>query len=237
MALRPIEASTASSGWKATTTTPRRRSRRASASTSAPAHTRIGWSGDRRGRRPRRDIGELMITRSMSSSRSTSAFVGEWTPPSRCASPSITTGAKKPGMAHDAATASATRGRRSPRPNTTRRPSAWRTAQIQSGSGGQASGSRVPMPSEIISVLTVPSGSRAAASAVGRALHGRRAAAGQGAGQVRGRARVAARGAAAEGRGSARARASPPVPRRTADAPGPERAGPGPEGPLAARSR
>ena len=67
-------------------------------------------------------------------------MVGEWTPPSRCASPSITTGAKNPGMAHDAATASATRGRRSPRPNTTRRPSDCRTAQIHSGSGGQASG-------------------------------------------------------------------------------------------------
>ena len=49
------------------------------------------------------------MTRSRPSSRSTSALVGEWTPPSRCASPSITTGAKKPGMAHDAATASATR--------------------------------------------------------------------------------------------------------------------------------
>ena len=143
----------------------------------------------RRGRRPRRDIGELTSTRSRSSPRSTSALVGEWTPPSMCASPSITTGAKKPGMAHDAATASATRGRRSPRPNTTRRPSDCRTAQIHSGSAGHASGSSAPMPSEIMSVLTVPSGSSAAARASGRAAHGRRAA----------RARVAARSAAARG--------------------------------------
>ena len=56
------------------------------------------------------DIGELTSTRSRPSdgSVSTSALVGEWTPPSTYAVPAIETGAKKPGIAHDAATASAT---------------------------------------------------------------------------------------------------------------------------------
>ena len=85
-------------------------------------------------------------------------MVGEWAPPSMWARPSITTGAKKPGMAQDAATASGRGGRRS-RPKTTRRPSSRRTAQMRSAAVGHSWPKTSPKASEMMSVLTEPSGS------------------------------------------------------------------------------
>ena len=233
MALRPMAPSTSSSGWKATTSMPRRRRRRASASSSAPAQARIGWSARQAraatpARHRRADDHEVERPRRAARRR----WSGEWTPPSRCASPSITTGAKNPGMAHDAATASATGGRRSPRPNTTRRPSDCRTAQIHSGSAGHASGSSAPMPSEIMSVLTVPSGSSAAASAVGRAAHGRRAARARVAARSAGGARLAGRPQRRRARDRSDLRAAPAGPRPTAAGPGPGPAGRWPGSPA-----
>ena len=225
MALRPMAPSTSSSGWKATTVdaAPAQPAGLGVEQRAGPARA----SADRRQprtatppRHRRADDHEVEAPRRAARRRSS----GWWTPPSRCASPSITTGAKNPGIAHDAATASATRGRRSPRPNTTRRPSDCRTAQIHSGSGGQASGSSAPIPSEIMSVLTVPSGSSAAASAVGRAAHGRRAARARVAARSAAGARLAGRPQRRRARDRSEPADAPAGPRPTAADPGPGRA-------------
>ena len=104
-------------------------------------------------------IGAEITTRSKPPFRSRSAFVGEWTPPSTYRAPPISTGAKNPGIADDAATAlpSRTGPSISSRPNTTRRPSASRTATTHSGFDGHAAPpASSSTRSEIIAVSIVP---------------------------------------------------------------------------------
>ena len=153
----------------------RLRSRSASLSRSRRDHRREGWAI--RTRLPVYDIGELTITRSRAneSSARRSAFVGEWTPPSMYCTPSIFTGRKNPGIAQDAATASASRGRLS-RPKTSSTPSERRTAQTHSGLAGQPCGCSNAMASAMNSLPTCPSGSNPASNAEGRAAKGRAAA-------------------------------------------------------------
>ena len=189
---------------------------------------------DSRGRRPRRDIGELTITRS-SVLVAEHVGVGRASGRRRRCAPRRRSrpGAKNPGIAHDAATASATRGRRSPRPNTTRRPSDCRTAQIHSGSGGHASGQQRADP------LRDHLG---ADRALGQQRGGqRRRPGGPAAGGPPGRGsppgrRPAAAGAAGRsggGPGIGPEPARPPAgPRPTAVGPGPGRAGRAPGSPA-----
>ena len=154
-----------------------------------------------------------------------SRFVGLQTPPSTYSRPPISTGAKSHGIAHDAATASATVGRaaRPGAPNTTRRP---RRALHRSDRAGARRSAR-------------PSGARTSASALsvrpGRgAPREQRAAHGPPAGRERRRAPSGASGAGAAepqrtAHAHARARRPAPPPRRLARrlagaAPGPSRA-------------
>ncbi len=139
----------------------------------APDHRRTIDAGDPLIRRPVIDIGELTTTRSSSSPISTSALVGECTPPSTNSSPSTLTGLKNPGIADDAATASGSGGLGSRFPNANRRPSSWRTAHSHSAASGQSSGNRPAIVSEIMAVLTWPSGMRLDSSAHGGAENGR----------------------------------------------------------------
>ncbi len=81
-ALRPIASSVAASGSKMCTSTPAARSRRHSRRSRAPWARRIAWSVERRNARGRADIGDSTTTVSTSVPRSTSALVGECTPPS-----------------------------------------------------------------------------------------------------------------------------------------------------------
>jgi hypothetical protein len=84
--------STADPGSMRTTGVPAWRRRCTSRSSLRRACHRIGASV---GRVPRRaDIGDTTTTRSTSARRSTSALVGEWTPPSKYETPSTCTGAK-----------------------------------------------------------------------------------------------------------------------------------------------
>ena len=86
------------------------------------------------------------------------------------------TGLKKPGIAHDAATASAIGANRPSRPNTIRRPSDWRTAQIHNESCGHSVVNSPETADEMNSVLTEPSGISPASNVHGAALKGRAAA-------------------------------------------------------------
>ena len=121
-----------------------------------------------------------------------------------------------------------------PRPNTTRRPSDWRTAQIQQRiAGGQASGRapRSPRRSCRCSPCPRAAARRPAAPRPSRQRPPGRP--GQGGGQLRGRRRSPAAATAVAG-APARAVAPPAGPRRTAAGPGRGRAGPRRAGPPAA---
>src|SRR5207245_10362182 len=119
-----------------------------------------------RGRLPGTDIGELTTTRWRSRAASRSALVGECAPPSTNATPPIVTGSKKLGIAHEAATASATGAGGAPgRPNTTRLPSRRRTAVSHRFRSGQSDpkGARTAAPTSPGG--PTPAGSRAARTA------------------------------------------------------------------------
>ncbi len=115
------------------------------------------------------------MTTSRPSPRSTSALVGEWTPPSRYSKPPISTGEKYPGIAQDAATARPSEASGAPaRPNVVRAPSVRRAAQIQSPSGHMSPRKGASASAEAV-MSTNPAGSRVAAADDGRKAHGRRA--------------------------------------------------------------
>ena len=86
--------------------------------------------------------------------------MAECAPPSTNATPSIVTGRKYPGIAHEALTARATDVDAS-RPNTARRPVSRLTAVIHIGRCGQVSNNG-PKPGFTSSISTVPSGRSAA---------------------------------------------------------------------------
>src|SRR5580700_2273766 len=83
-------------------------------------------------------MGDTTKITSRSELRNTSAFVGEWTPPSKYSTPPIATGAKYAGIAHEASTAEARVAFGDPsRPRTTLAPSSRRATQIHRPSGHQ----------------------------------------------------------------------------------------------------
>ena len=78
-----------------------------------------------------------MMVKSTWCRRTTSALVGDLTPPSMWGRPPIPTGRKYPGIAHEAHTA-VDSGARTSRPMTTRRRSFWRTVHSHGSSFGQS---------------------------------------------------------------------------------------------------
>src|SRR5207248_7059003 len=111
-------------------------------------------------------------------SASRSTLVGECAPPSTNSTPPIVTGSKKLGIAHDAATASATGAGGAPgRPNTTRLPSRRRTAVSHKFRSGQSDPNNGRNAAATRSVGIAPAGSAPASITPGRFIQNGRSAA------------------------------------------------------------